>query len=51
MLLHATSPNHSDRPRRAMICSDMSARSRYTREPETRPEYLLIQGREYEGAV
>jgi phytanoyl-CoA hydroxylase len=51
LLLHATSPNHSDRPRRAMICSYMSARSRHTGPPETRPDYLLIQGREHEGAV
>jgi phytanoyl-CoA hydroxylase len=51
MLLHATSPNHSDNPRRAMICSFMSARSRYTGKPGTQPEFLLLHGREWEGAV
>ncbi|HTE19376.1 MAG TPA: phytanoyl-CoA dioxygenase family protein, partial [Armatimonadota bacterium] len=51
LLLHATNPNHSDRPRRGMICSYMSARSRYTGDPETKPPYLLLDGQEYEGAV
>ena len=51
LLLHATSPNCSDFPRRAMIVSYMSARSRYTLPPETKPEYLLLQGREHPGAV
>ena len=51
LLLHATSPNHSDQPRRAMICSYMSARSRYTRDPASKPDFLLLQGRSYKGAV
>ena len=51
LLLHATSPNTSDRPRRAMVLSYMSARSRYTRDPATKPAYLLLQGREYPGCV
>jgi hypothetical protein len=34
-----------------MICSYMSARSRYTGDPETKPPYLLLHGQEYEGAV
>jgi phytanoyl-CoA hydroxylase len=51
LLLHATSPNHSDQARRAMICSYMSARSRYTRDPATKPDFPLLQGRSDEGAV
>jgi phytanoyl-CoA hydroxylase len=51
LLLHATSPNRSHRARRAMICSYMSARSRYTGKPGTQPPFLQIQGRAYEGAV
>ena len=50
-LLHATSPNRSDRSRRAMIFSYMSARSRYTGPSSSRPHYLLVHGREYPDAV
>lgn len=51
LLLHATSPNISDRPRRAMIISYMSAQSRYTQDPGSKPDFLLVRGREYAGAV
>ena len=51
LLLHATSPNASDSPRRAMICSYMSARSRHTGDPARKPDYLLLQGRDHPGAV
>jgi ectoine hydroxylase-related dioxygenase (phytanoyl-CoA dioxygenase family) len=50
LLLHATAPNHSPYPRRSMIISAMSARSRYTgRDPK--PSFPLLRGREYAGAV
>jgi phytanoyl-CoA hydroxylase len=51
LLLHATSPNHSPQPRRAMINSYMSARARFTGPAERKPHYLLLRGREYAGAV
>lgn len=50
-LLHATSPNRSDRSRRAMIFSYMSARSRYTGPLASRPHYPLVHGQEYPDAV
>jgi ectoine hydroxylase-related dioxygenase (phytanoyl-CoA dioxygenase family) len=50
LLLHATAPNHSPHPRRSIIISAMSARSRYT-GPEPRPHFPLLRGREYPGAV
>jgi phytanoyl-CoA hydroxylase len=50
LLLHATAPNHSPHPRRSMIISAMSARSRYT-GPEPGPHFPLLRGREYAGAV
>ena len=51
MLLHATSPNTSDKPRRAMIYSLMEAHSRWTGDPESKPEFPLLCGREYPGCV
>jgi len=51
LLLHATSPNLSPHPRRAMIVSYMSAKSRYTGAAEQKPRFLQISGREYPGAV
>jgi phytanoyl-CoA hydroxylase len=50
LLLHATAPNQSPHPRRSMIISAMSARSRYT-GPEPKPHFPLLRGREYAGAV
>lgn len=50
LLLHATAPNTSDQPRRAMIVSYMSARSRHTGS-DSQPPYLLLRGREHAGAV
>jgi phytanoyl-CoA hydroxylase len=50
LLLHATSPNPSPHPRRSMIISAMSARSRYT-GGDPRPSFPLLHGREYAGAV
>jgi len=50
LLLHATAPNHSPHPRRSMIISAMSARSRYT-GPEPKPHFPLLRGRDYAGAV
>jgi phytanoyl-CoA hydroxylase len=50
LLLHATAPNHSPHPRRSMIVSAMSARSRYT-GGGSKPSFPLLRGREYTGAV
>jgi phytanoyl-CoA hydroxylase len=49
LLLHATSPNHSDSPRRAMITSYMSATSRFTGSGQ--PKFMTIHGRSHEGCV
>ncbi len=51
MLLHATSPNRSARPRRAIILSCMASTSRWTGPPEKQPRFLLLSGREYAGCV
>jgi phytanoyl-CoA hydroxylase len=51
MLLHATAPNASPRPRRAMILSLMSARSRWVGERSAKPEFPLLSGREFPGCV
>jgi ectoine hydroxylase-related dioxygenase (phytanoyl-CoA dioxygenase family) len=42
LLLHATSDNHSDRARRAMIVSYMRGDSRFTGPADRAPNYLLI---------
>ncbi len=51
LLLHATAPNTSPYPRRAMIVTYMSARSLFTGPSERKPHFPLIRGREYEGCV
>ena len=51
MLLHATSPNRSKRPRRSMILSLMEAHSRWVGASEAKPEFPLLCGREYTGCV
>lgn len=51
MLLHATSPNLSPRPRRAMILSCMSARFRWTGDPSRKPAFPLLAGAEYPDCV
>jgi phytanoyl-CoA hydroxylase len=50
MLLHATAPNHSPYPRRSMIVSAMSARSRYTGKGKP-PHFTLLRGRDHAGAA
>jgi phytanoyl-CoA hydroxylase len=50
LLPHYTAPNRSQRWRRAIALSYMSARSRYTGPGES-PVYLPIQGQTYEGCV
>lgn len=42
LLLHATSDNLSDKPRRAMIVSYMRGDSRFTGPPERTPNYLIL---------
>ena len=49
LLLHATSPNESDSPRRAMITSYMSARSRFV--GGEKPKFIQICGDSFEGCV
>jgi len=51
---HYTSPNESDRWRRALIMSYMRARSRFTKSDEERPPWVdsvRIQGEEFPGCV
>ena len=50
LLPHYTAPNRSDRWRRAIALSCMSAKSRYTGEGKG-PEYFHIMGRSYPGCV
>ena len=50
LLPHYTSPNRSDRWRRAIALSYMSAQSRYTREGPG-PEYFRVKGRCFPGCV
>lgn len=49
LLLHATAPNPSDRSRRAMITSVMSARSSFV--GGKKPEFMQLAGRSHEGCV
>jgi len=51
LLLHATAPNESSLPRRSMILSCMSARSRWAGDPDRRPFFPLLAGREHAGCV
>lgn len=44
LLFHGTSPNNSDRPRKAMVVSYMRANSTYTGDPNTMPNYPLLSG-------
>lgn len=50
LLPHYTAPNRSDKWRRAMVLSYMSARSRYTGPGES-PEYFHVKGSTYPGCV
>ena len=50
LLPHYTAPNHSEKWRRAIALSYMSARSTYTGEGEE-PEFYPICGRSFEGCV
>jgi len=50
LVLHATGPNRSDQPRRAITMSYMAAASRYTGKAP-KPEYLRISGRDVPGGV
>lgn len=50
LLPHYTAPNNSDKWRRAIALSYMSARSRYTGEGES-PEYYHVRGRSFPGCV
>ena len=50
LLPHYTAPNRSDKWRRAIALSYMSAKSQYTKEGEG-PVYYHVKGRTYPGCV
>lgn len=51
VLLHRSAANTSDRPRRGMAVHYMSSKSKWTDPENPKPEYRLLRGREYPGAV
>lgn len=51
LLMHSSGPNHSQRFRRGYAFHYMTAQSRWTGEPEKKPSYLLLRGREHPGCV
>ncbi len=51
LLMHSSMPNLSASFRRGYAFHYMSAQSRWTGDPATKPEYELLRGREYPGAV
>lgn len=50
LILHATAPNRTANPRRAMTTAYMRATSRYTGAPP-QPEFMSIAGKSYPGCV
>jgi phytanoyl-CoA hydroxylase len=51
LLLHRSGPNNTPHRRRGLATHYMSAQSRWTGAPEDKPDYLLLQGSEFEGCV
>ena len=51
LLMHASGPNRTPHSRRGLAAHYISAKSRWTAEPEKKPAYLLLRGKEYEGCV
>ena len=51
LLLHRSGTNHTDTFRRGIATHYMTARSRWTGNPDAQPSYHLLAGREYEGCV
>ena len=51
VLLHRSAPNHSKQSRRGLAVHYMSARSRWTHATQSKPDYLLVRGREHPGCV
>jgi ectoine hydroxylase-related dioxygenase (phytanoyl-CoA dioxygenase family) len=51
VLLHRSGPNRTTSARRGMATHYMSARSLWSGSPDEQPEYELLRGREYAGAV
>jgi ectoine hydroxylase-related dioxygenase (phytanoyl-CoA dioxygenase family) len=51
LLLHRSGPNKTQQFRRGYATHYMSCRSRWTGEPDKKPDYLLLRGAEYEGCV
>ncbi len=51
LIPHYTAPNRSDKWRRAIALSYMSARSRHVSEDGKQPTYFNIRGRSYPGCV
>lgn len=51
MLLHRSGPNQTSNSRRGLAVHYMSSRSRWTHPTDTKPNYVLLRGREYEDCV
>ena len=51
LLMHRSGPNKTSLRRRGLASHYMSAQSRWTGEPDERPDYPLLRGREYPGCV
>jgi ectoine hydroxylase-related dioxygenase (phytanoyl-CoA dioxygenase family) len=51
LLMHSSMPNTSTTFRRGYAFHYMSAQSRWTGDPAQKPDYQLLRGREYPGAV
>lgn len=51
VLLHRSTANQTDRPRRGMAVHYMSAKSKWTDPSRPKPDFLLLRGREYDGCV
>ena len=51
LLLHSSTPNHTDRPRRGLAVHYMSAQSHWTHGENPQPTFRLLRGREYPSCV
>jgi len=51
MLLHRSGANQTNNSRRGLAVHYMSARSHWTHPTDTKPDYVLLRGREYEDCV
>jgi len=51
MLLHRSGPNQTQNSRRGLAVHYMSSQSRWTDGTQTKPKYILLRGKEYDGCV